>query len=1199
MSYQLPPLDDENRFERLVRDLLRRVYRDPAIERFGRDGQNQSGIDGFASVKSPITFQCKLKDVRYRPDSQVRAKLLSDMEEELKATVGLAEPPTRFVFASTFKNDREMQEKAQSLSSDVTKVEYWGWDTISERVWEYAEELIPVYYPQWAIKRVTGFRQITHQLIEDARAIDDSRKNVLALDYYRINDRAELVFQVVCNGIDVRNSRVMETIYQRLDNSPANATLWVLGAGGSGKTTILHRTAVELAQQDRTVFTLDLEAHLSRGDLESILSIIKYSSEPEGCVLCIDNPAADEGVLESLLREIPNYTSSVHVILAERVHRYKGLRRIGILTYLHGEEEREPIYVRNPRSQREDVYERLFTLLAVPEEYKVVLLNIVRNEDLVYVNATYRILLELKKKELIDFDFDWDDYRKSTSDLPAFREAYKYIALFYLFGVRTPFQTFSRICGADEAQQRLFLEKFRGLVNEPIVVDERRDESQRKIVHLRTKHEIVSEIFFGEHSELNKDELLTEWVEQTNFDDAVETQALINIFGAKKNYLPDSPLDLGSLTDFLLTSYISDKIKFSPKLYATQHLAKAWLLLNQNQVSDAIAVLISLLQIQPDNLHCRTELAKIYQRQGKLEDAERTLLEILTLKPTDLNARTELAKIYQRTSRLAEAESILLQVLGLNPRDLNSRTELAKVYRRQGRLNEAESVLLELLEIEKRSIWARTELAKVYQRQNKLGQAERVLLEVLKISRNDLNSRTELAKIYQRQGKLKEAEELLLESLAIDDQQLHPRTELAKVYQRQGKLKEAEELLLESLAIDDQQLHPRTELAKVYQRQGKLKEAEELLLESLAIDDQQLHPRTELAKIYQRQGKLKEAEELLLELLQLEAADLQARTELAKIYQRQGKLEEAEERLLESLAIDPQQLHPRTELAKIYQRQGKLEEAEERLLESLAIDPQQLHPRTELAKIYQRQGKLEEAEERLLESLAIDPQQLHPRTELAKIYQRQGKLEEAEERLLESLAIDPQQLHPRTELAKIYQRQGKLKEAEERLLESIAIDPQQLHPRTELAKIYQRQGKIDLAIKRLEEYIALDPKGLHPRTELAKIYQRQGRLDLAAKYAEESLSIDSLNDHAISEMIAIWTRQNEGEKCVQRFMEFIGQPNYRFSRSSQAPVYRFFQCCRRFHMSDAAKTVFDRFRSELDERNTELFHNVFGRSNNK
>jgi Flp pilus assembly protein TadD len=1124
--YQLPPPIDDDQFERLVRDIARRVYDDPGIERFGRKGQSQSGIDGFSPANS-TTFQCKLKDTRYETDARIRAVLMKEMEEELAKTSGLSRPLTRFVFASTFKNDTHLQEKAASLTTETLTVEYWGWDTVSERLWEYADELIPAYYPQIPVSAIRGFKQVTPRQIESHRIADRDQLNKLALDYYRIDDRADVVFQVVCNGIDVRNDGVMETIYRRLEALIPNGTLWLVGDGGSGKTTILHRAAVELSERGYNLFTLNLETHLSNANVETILSTIKFCSTSEQIVLCIDNPAADEAALERILREIPDYSSNVQIILSERVHRYYTLRSMGVLTYLPGEEEQaKPVFVRNPSRQREDVYNRLFELLDVSGEDKDSLWDIVRNEKLVYVNATYSILLELKKKRRIAFHFDWDDYRYTAREIPAYSEGYKYIALFYLFGVRTPFSTFSRLCGSDDAQQRLFLEKFRGEVNEPIIVDEWRDESFRKTTHLRTKHEIVSEIFFREHNEINKDELLMEWCEQTDFANPLEAQALINIFGAKKNFLVEtSQINLERIIEFLLSGYLREKVTRSPKLLGTLNLAKFWLLMLRDKSDDATAALEAFIKTTPEDLHSRTELARAYQRQGRLDDAEALLLQILEERPSDLNSRTELAKIYQRQNKLTNAESVLLKLLEIDENNIRGLTEIGKVYRLQNRLSDGERVLLKVLQRKQRDLNARTELSKIYQLQNKLAEAEAVLMELLRLEPDDLQARTELAKIYQRQNKLDEAERLLLESLDIDDKQLHPRTELAKIYQRQGKLAEAETILLELLRLEPNDLQARTELAKIYQRQGKLDHAVRVLEDELRLAPEALHPRTELAKIYQRQGKLDEAERLLME----------------------------------SLEIDDKQLHPRTELAKIYQRQDKLDDAVQVLEDELRLAPEALHPRTELAKIYQRQGKLDEAERLLMESLEIDDKQLHPRTELAKIYQRQGKLDDAVQVLEDELRLAPEALHPRTELAKIFQRQGKLAEAEDILLELLRLEPDDLQARTELAKIYQRQGKLDEAATRVEEVLALDP----------------------------------LNDFAMSELLGTWNRQGNRERCKKRFLAFIAQPNYKFSRYSQAPVFRFFQCCRKFGMKEEAKSVFERFQAQLDDRNIDFYKSTF------
>ena len=720
MNYQLSPLLDKDVFEKLIRDILRRVYDDPGIECFGRNGQGQYGIDGFSPAKSGVTFQCKLKDTRFSDGSILRDILSHEMEIELGKTKGLQNEITRFIFASTFKNDTHLQQKAQSLSRNTLTVEYWGWDTISEKLWSYCEELLPTYYPDIPIRSVSGLRSITPEIITEAYIEDVDERKQLSIDYNRINDRDDVVFKVVCNGIDVRNDIVMQDAFHRLENLPGCSSLWIVGNGGCGKTTVLNRLAVELAESYQQVYLLNLEAQIERADIEHILNHIKFAPNSASLLLCIDNPAANEDALTVILRHIPELSKNVRVLLAERGHRYHSMKQSGCLTFIHGEEEREPVVVRNSPYQRKLVYNRLFELFGISEDIASEIRQIVQNESIVYVNATYRILLELKKRRQIDYDFDWDDYRNLTLDLPAFQDGYRYIALFYLMGVKSPFEVLARISGADETQKRAFMSRFRGLQQEPIIVTEWRDDLYKKHIFLRTKHEIISDIYFREHPEINKNELMIEWCENTCFDDPVESQTLVNVFGAKKNYFTDEAyLDYEHLINFLLKGHIAEKVKKFRKLFETLHLALSWTLLSQGKDDGAAEVLLSALHFMPNNLHIRTELAKIYQRQDKLEEAEVVLKELLDIDKNNLMARTELAKIYQRQDKLEEAEVVLKESLAIDSKQLHPRTELAKIYQRQDKLEEAEVVLKESLAIDPINSYAMSELLGVLRKQYK------------------------------------------------------------------------------------------------------------------------------------------------------------------------------------------------------------------------------------------------------------------------------------------------------------------------------------------------------------------------------------------------------------------------------------------------------------------------------------------------
>ena len=62
-------------------------------------------------------------------------------------------------------------------------------------------------------------------------------------------------------------------------------------------------------------------------------------------------------------------------------------------------------------------------------------------------------------------------------------------------------------------------------------------------------------------------------------------------------------------------------------------------------------MLLESLRIDPEQLHPRTELSKIYQYQKKWREAEEVLLESLRIDPEQLHPRTELSKIYQQQKK--------------------------------------------------------------------------------------------------------------------------------------------------------------------------------------------------------------------------------------------------------------------------------------------------------------------------------------------------------------------------------------------------------------------------------------------------------------------------------------------------------------------------------------------------------------------
>jgi len=193
---QIPPLNDEKQFEKLIRDSCRKIYNDHSFELYGKRGERQHGVDGYSFTGSKIiAFQCKKKDVQNTKEDKLLADLKTEMREEtLKAHHFFKEKYLikNFIFATTFKNTKHLQDLANELSLELGfQIEYWGWDTISEYIQKYPE-LIKTYYPQFIFQDTNIIEKcvwhITNTMIEDNVILNNDIILEKAIDYYKIND---------------------------------------------------------------------------------------------------------------------------------------------------------------------------------------------------------------------------------------------------------------------------------------------------------------------------------------------------------------------------------------------------------------------------------------------------------------------------------------------------------------------------------------------------------------------------------------------------------------------------------------------------------------------------------------------------------------------------------------------------------------------------------------------------------------------------------------------------------------------------------------------------------------------------------------------------------------------------------------------------------------------------------------------------
>lgn len=148
---QIPKPADEQVFERASIHLWRCILKDPNVQKNGRRGQRQNGVDviGVRNGDSNhlVGIQCKLKG---------EGKELTETEVRREVTKALTfKPPLKEYFISTTApDDVAIQELARQITQELKKngteliVNVWGWNTLEDQISEH-DKAIKAFDPSY------------------------------------------------------------------------------------------------------------------------------------------------------------------------------------------------------------------------------------------------------------------------------------------------------------------------------------------------------------------------------------------------------------------------------------------------------------------------------------------------------------------------------------------------------------------------------------------------------------------------------------------------------------------------------------------------------------------------------------------------------------------------------------------------------------------------------------------------------------------------------------------------------------------------------------------------------------------------------------------------------------------------------------------------------------------------------------------
>ena len=258
MNLELKPISDGTEFERFCCEIAKDVFGDFLASRYGRNGQKQSGIDVRATdVMGPygrVVIQCKFNQV---PDANAAlAKAAEEFEKDCNAAksklVGSLDFDT-YVYAGLWPADVHMDNQAKELAKNTGKaVHVWSKETLETYVRNHPR-----------LQRLFSRGRLSHgvQLLDQEFWAQARQTDANALLYYAAQGMESGGQQWVglthgldapCKCVPALEKRLGELL-PRSANLSQKVVAVVHGEGGSGKSTVLRRIALNQAEKPNQV----------------------------------------------------------------------------------------------------------------------------------------------------------------------------------------------------------------------------------------------------------------------------------------------------------------------------------------------------------------------------------------------------------------------------------------------------------------------------------------------------------------------------------------------------------------------------------------------------------------------------------------------------------------------------------------------------------------------------------------------------------------------------------------------------------------------------------------------------------------------------------------------------------------------------------------------------------------------------------
>ena len=492
-------------------------------------------------------------------------------------------------------------------------------------------------------------------------------------------------------------------------------------------------------------------------------------------------------------------------------------------------------------------------------------------------------------------------------------------------------------------------------------------------------------------------------------------------------------------------------------------------------------------------------LAEIAIYRRDMARAQVCFNELIQLEPNSLFIRRELAQIYEQNKYFAQAREVLedaKKIASSNDKD-QIELDIAVLYEQEGNDDEALSRYEALSKKLGASHWMQRELSSriidIHRRKGNIAELAKVLEDQWKSP--SYQQHLELANLYEETSNPDKALEHLKKAIASSPKLPEGHEKLVRFYRSHGQIEkmfEARKALIK--AVPDNPDY-RFELYEDYIQQKQVDKALGVLDETQKKFTDKFDVQRRVAEYYQMNGRSQKAQDIYESWVKKHPSDLEALEALGDHYDTAGEHKKAAAtwQKIENLPID--KATKLETLARIYDEHGYASEAEELYAKTLAASPKDCYAHSQYADILTRNGKQVEAIEawnQMARTCPAAPMRTTAARQLAALYKSRGAQKNAIAQYRGQCESHPNSLSDALLFASVAQALDMPVEAIPTLEAFTERNPSQTEALTALNELQAASGDIDAARKTLEKLAT------HSETEKRDAFIAMSDLDLQA-----------------------------------------------------------------------------------------------------